>query len=107
MDALSNFGSSVSRTGPALASLPPSPSSCPRQRRVRPPLPGQGSIVGYPLEGLLSVSPPDRREHEFEFDHVFPPESTQVREGMGKGTRERRGGGGGGGREGGEGGSSC
>lgn len=31
----------------------------------------------YPLEGLLAVTPPDRRPQEFEFDHVFGPETTQ------------------------------
>ncbi|EFJ44391.1 kinesin [Volvox carteri f. nagariensis] len=41
--------------------------------RVRPVQVGQRDIVSYPLEGLLAVSPPDKRYQEFEFDHVFPP----------------------------------
>ncbi|GFR50278.1 hypothetical protein Agub_g12465 [Astrephomene gubernaculifera] len=45
--------------------------------RVRPVQVGQRDIVSYPLEGLLAVSPPDRRYQEFEFDHVFPPSSGQ------------------------------
>ncbi len=50
--------------------------------RVRPPLPNQSSVVTYPLEGLLAISPPGRRGQEFEFDHVFAPETTQeVRKG--------------------------
>ena len=39
---------------------------------------GERNIVGYPLEGLLSLSPPDRRTQEFEFDHVFGPDAQQV-----------------------------
>jgi hypothetical protein len=46
--------------------------------RVRPAQPGQKSVITYPLEGLLTVNPGDKRPQEFEFDHVFGPESTQV-----------------------------
>ncbi|GAX76596.1 hypothetical protein CEUSTIGMA_g4042.t1 [Chlamydomonas eustigma] len=45
--------------------------------RVRPVQEQQPSIITFPLEGMLTVSPTDRRFQEFEFDHVFPPEATQ------------------------------
>jgi Microtubule binding len=46
--------------------------------RVRPCAHDERTIVTSPLEGLLLVSPLDKRAAEFEFDHVFGPESTQV-----------------------------
>jgi kinesin family member C2/C3 len=46
--------------------------------RVRPAQPTHKSVISYPLEGLLTISPGDRRPQEFEFDHVFGPQSTQV-----------------------------
>ncbi|KAG2485792.1 hypothetical protein HYH03_015503 [Edaphochlamys debaryana] len=46
--------------------------------RVRPSQPGSRDVVTYPLEGLLAVTPPDRRYQEFEFDHVFPPNTDQA-----------------------------
>mmetsp|Transcript_20588 Transcript_20588/g.45089 ORF Transcript_20588/g.45089 Transcript_20588/m.45089 type:complete len:554 (-) Transcript_20588:44-1705(-) len=45
--------------------------------RVRPPNGDVKPIVSYPLEGLLAITPPDRRPQEFEFDHVFGPEASQ------------------------------
>ncbi len=46
--------------------------------RVRPPAAGVRAVLGYPLDGLLSISPGDgRRYQEFEFDHVFSPEVGQ------------------------------
>lgn len=45
--------------------------------RARPAQPGLPSVIGYPLDGLLSVCSPDKRYQEFEFDHVFGPDATQ------------------------------
>ena len=46
--------------------------------RVRPLQPEQVSVVSFPLEGLLTLTPQDcRRPQEFEFDHVFPLEASQ------------------------------
>ncbi len=56
----------------------PLPSSSSALVRVRPPQEGAASVVGFPLEGLISVAPLDgRRAQEFEFDHVFAPEASQ------------------------------
>jgi hypothetical protein len=38
--------------------------------RVRPEQAGQVTITSFPLEGLLLISPLDRRAQEFEFDVV-------------------------------------
>ncbi|GIL87171.1 hypothetical protein Vretimale_14274 [Volvox reticuliferus] len=46
--------------------------------RVRPVTVGQRDMVSYPLEGLLAISPPDKKYQEFEFDHVFPPSASQA-----------------------------
>ncbi|GLI63210.1 hypothetical protein VaNZ11_006063, partial [Volvox africanus] len=45
--------------------------------RVRPVTVGQRDMVSYPLEGLLAISPPDKKYQEFEFDHVFVPSASQ------------------------------
>lgn len=59
-------------------SLPPVVTPSIPPDRVRPlSQKDQTSIVSFPLEGLLAISPPDRRPQEFEFDHVFPPEASQ------------------------------
>lgn len=50
-----------SHARPAQNTLLPSRCRAVRRRRVRPVLPGQKDIVTYPLEGLLAVTPPDRR----------------------------------------------
>jgi hypothetical protein len=47
--------------------------------RVRPPGAGARAVLGYPLDGLLSITPGDgRRYQEFEFDHVFSPDVGQA-----------------------------
>jgi hypothetical protein len=47
--------------------------------RVRPPSPGARAVLGYPLDGLLSITPGDgRRYQEFEFDAVFSPQVIQA-----------------------------
>ncbi|KAI8466291.1 MAG: the Kifc3 motor domain in complex with Adp [Monoraphidium minutum] len=48
--------------------------------RVRPPQPSARSAVGFPLEGLLTLSDPaSGRTREFEFDAVFGPDADQGR----------------------------
>ncbi|KAJ9514550.1 hypothetical protein QJQ45_016286 [Haematococcus lacustris] len=46
--------------------------------RVRPVQDGHTSIVSCPLEGLIIVSPPDRRPQEFEYDCVFAGATQEV-----------------------------
>ncbi|KAJ9514728.1 hypothetical protein QJQ45_028393 [Haematococcus lacustris] len=46
--------------------------------RVRPVQDGHTSIVSCPLEGLIIVSPPDRRPQEFEYDCVFADATQEV-----------------------------
>ncbi|KAJ9514843.1 hypothetical protein QJQ45_028616 [Haematococcus lacustris] len=46
--------------------------------RVRPVQDGHTSIVSCPLEGLIIVSPPDRRPQQFEYDCVFADATQEV-----------------------------
>lgn len=46
--------------------------------RARPSVQGEQSILAFPMAGALTVSPPDKRISDFEFNASFGPDSTQV-----------------------------
>lgn len=46
--------------------------------RARPAAPEEEPILAFPMAGALTVSPPDKRVSDFEFNACFGPESTQV-----------------------------
>lgn len=46
--------------------------------RARPAAPDEEPILAFPMAGALTVSPPDRRISDFEFNACFGPDSTQV-----------------------------
>ncbi|KAK9902101.1 hypothetical protein WJX75_004452 [Coccomyxa subellipsoidea] len=45
--------------------------------RARPAAPDEEPILAFPMAGALTVSPPDRRISDFEFNACFGPDSTQ------------------------------
>jgi len=46
--------------------------------RARPSAAGEPSILAFPMAGALTVSPPDKRISDFEFNASFGPDSSQV-----------------------------
>ena len=46
--------------------------------RARPDAGGEAGVLAFPMPGALTVTPPDRRIADFEFDAVLGPDSTQV-----------------------------